>query len=54
MIIENNRVVADFDKWLTNGITVGKVVYLGVNDDISNWHEISNEEYESMFMNGGD
>lgn len=54
MVMENNRVVADSDKWLTNGATVGKVVYLGVNDDISNWSEISNEEYESKFLNGGD
>ena len=54
MVIENNRLIADADKWLTNGFTVGKTVHLGINDNADNWSEISNEEYESMFLNGGE
>jgi hypothetical protein len=48
MVIEGNRLIADEDKWLTNGFTVGKTVYLSANDDISNWSEISNEEMFGM------
>ena len=30
---------------LTNGEVYGKEVYLGVNDNSDNWHEITEEEY---------
>lgn len=33
---------------LTNGETFGKVVYLGVNDSVDNWHEITDEEAEAL------
>ena len=50
MVVEGNRLIADDDKWLTNGETIGKTVHLSVNDSVENWHEISNAEYESMFL----
>lgn len=33
---------------LTNGDIYGKEVYLGVNDVVDNWHEITDAEYESI------
>ncbi len=48
------RIIADEGKWLTNGDTFGKVVVLGVNDKIENWHEITDEEYEEILAKGGD
>ena len=35
------------DNWITNGETFSKIVYLGVNDSIDNWTEITNEEKEA-------
>ena len=38
---------------LTNGeafSSVGGSVYLGVNDDPENWHEISRSEYEQIMI----
>lgn len=29
---------------LTNGEAFGKVVYLGINDSVDNWHKITDEE----------
>lgn len=34
------------DNWLTNGETFSKKVYLGRNDNESNWREITNAEKE--------
>ena len=34
--------------WLTNGETYGREVYLGCNDSIDNWHEITDAEYEEI------
>ena len=48
MIIEDNRIIADADKWLTNGDTTGKTVILGTNDSTENWWEITNEEMLEM------
>lgn len=48
MIIEDNRIIADADKWLTNGDTTGKTVILGINDSAENWREITNEEMLEM------
>lgn len=39
---------ADDGKVLTNGeaySSVGGEIYLGVNDSVENWHEITEEEY---------
>ena len=34
---------------LTNGIAYSETeIYLGVNDDPANWHEITKEEYEKI------
>ena len=30
---------------LTNGEVYGKEIYLGVNDKVENWHEITDAEY---------
>lgn len=30
---------------LTNGDVYGREVYLGVNDSVENWHEITDAEY---------
>lgn len=35
------------DNWITNGETFSKMVYLGINDSIDNWTEITNEEKEA-------
>ena len=47
MIINGNILQADDGKWLTNGDTFGKTVYLGINDSADNWHEITDEDYLS-------
>lgn len=33
---------------LTNGESYGKTVYLGANDSVENWHEITDEEAETL------
>lgn len=49
MIVENQTVLkADDGKLLTNGDTFGKVVYLGKNDSVDNWYEISDEKSEAL------
>ena len=48
MIINDNVLKADEGMTLTNGETFGKVVYLGINDSMNNWHEITNEDAEEM------
>ena len=48
MIIEDNILKADEGMTLTNGETFGKVVYLGTNDSVNNWHEITDEEAEAL------
>ena len=49
MITEKVTVLkADEGMILTNGETFGKVVYLGINDSASNWHEITDEEAEAL------
>ena len=47
--IELRKLIADAGKVLTNGEAfsdVGGDVYLGVNDKVDNWYEISFEEAE--------
>jgi hypothetical protein len=46
--IELRCLKADEEKVLTNGeaySSVGGEIYLGVNDSVDNWHEITEEEY---------
>ena len=33
---------------LTNGEVYGKEIYLGKNDRVENWHEITDAEYEEI------
>lgn len=35
---------ANEGKFLTNGQTFGKIVYLGKNDSADNWHEVDETE----------
>ena len=46
--IELTKITASEGMWLTNGDTYSKEVYLGVNDSIDNWHEITDAEYEEV------
>ena len=47
-IIELTKVTATEGMWLTNGDTYSKEIYLGVNDSLDNWHEITDAEYEEI------
>ena len=33
---------------LTNGEAFGKTIYLGINDSVENWHEITDKEAEEL------
>ena len=46
--IELTKVTASDGMWLTNGVAYSKEIYLGVNDSIDNWHEITDAEYENI------
>ncbi len=46
-IIELTKVTATEGMVLTNGETYSKEIYLGVNDSVDNWHEITDAEYET-------
>lgn len=49
--IELKEIKAEEGKVLTNGeaySSVGGSVYLGVNDKVENWHEITEEEYNEI------
>ena len=50
-IIELKEIKAEEGKVLTNSETyasVGGSVFLGVNDSIDNWYEITEEEYNEI------
>ena len=42
------KIVADAGKILTNGEIYGRVIALGVGDNVENYHEITEAEYEKM------
>ena len=44
--IKTIRLDADEGKILTNGTVYVTPVFLGVNESVDNWHEITLEEYE--------
>ena len=49
--IELRCLKADEGKVLTNGeafSSVGGEIYLGKNDSVENWHEITEEEYNTI------
>lgn len=50
MIVEENVLKADEGMMLTNGETFGNVVYLGKNDSVDNWYEIT--DYEALTEQG--
>ena len=47
-IIELTKVTASEGMMLTNGDTYSKEIYLGINDTVDNWHEITDAEYEEI------
>jgi hypothetical protein len=47
-IIDKTTIEADEGMILTNGTAFGIIVYLGNNDSIDNWHEITEEEAERL------
>lgn len=46
--IELTKLVASEGMTLTNGETFGKDVFLGTDDKIENWYEITDEEAERI------
>lgn len=46
--IDEKTYKADEGMKLTNGEAFGVIVYLGNNDSIDNWHEITEEEAERL------
>lgn len=48
MIINDNVLKADEGMTLTNGEAFGKMVYLGINDSVENWREITDKEAEEL------
>ena len=51
--IELVKLVAADGMILTNDEAFGKEVYLGKNDKPENWHEITEEEYETILQAEG-
>ena len=46
--MERIKLIAKEGMILTNGEAYGTTVYLGVNDNRENWHEITLSEYERI------
>lgn len=46
--IELTKLTAADGMMLTNSETYSKEIYLGCNDSIENWHEITDAEYEEI------
>lgn len=44
MTIQDNIITPDTGKWLTNGQTYSKQVWLGTMDSPSNWSEVDESE----------
>ncbi len=47
-VINEKTIQADEGMNLTNGTAFGVIVYLGKNDSIDNWYEITEEEAERL------
>ena len=47
-VIELKKITASEGMILTNGEVYSKEVYLGCNDTPDNWHEITEEEYNTI------
>lgn len=48
IIIDETTIKANDGMKLTNGTTFGSIVYIGKNDSINNWHEITDKEAAEM------
>lgn len=48
MIVKGNIITPSGDMWLSNGITASRYVILAVNDSVSNWYEITQEQAEKI------
>ena len=48
MIVEENVLTAEEGKVLTNGSTYSKQVWLGINDNVDNWHEVDETYAEEV------
>ncbi len=46
--IEFVKLTASDGMTLTNGVTFSKEVYLGINDSVDNWWEITDEEAQKQ------
>ena len=46
--MKDNKLIASIGMVLTNGEAFGTTIYLGINDDASNWYEITEEEAEKL------
>lgn len=44
MIIENNKLIADYGMRLFNGDIIADEVWLSPSDSVDNWREITEEE----------
>ena len=44
-------ICADEDKILTDGKIYGKIIYLGKEDKVENYYEITKEEYQQILAN---
>jgi hypothetical protein len=51
--MKDNKLTASAGMVLTNGEAFGTTIYLGVNDDASNWYEITEEEYSQVITEQG-
>lgn len=48
--IELIKITATEGKVLTNGEAYSKEIYLGINDSVENWHEITEDEYNDILI----
>lgn len=46
--VNETTIKADNGMKLTNGTTFGDTVYIGKNDSVDNWYEITEEEAELL------
>lgn len=48
IIIDETTIKANDGMKLTNGTAFGSIVYIGKNDSINNWYEITDKEAAEM------
>ena len=49
-VITRIKLTASTGMVLTNGEAYGKTIYLGVNDSVDSWHEITDAESKELQM----